>query len=246
MELDSLVSKKRRRKRRRKRVKARTVDNRFKAGDSVIVRPGAMDPDFDVEIGGWHARISEMHPAGNRDMVMLAWDSVTLRQMPDWILAQSMEQGLNWTLMRLEIREIELADPRDTESDVAQAIEALSQEHAWSWLGEEGVRIGEILAGVDPDDEMALIDRWEEHLRRRLQFPFDASVAEYQERGPLQAGDRVSVQGIFDTDDHYGIIVLLKQQRRQYHFPLCDLEASDERSPNYQVVLDYAIWFANR
>jgi hypothetical protein len=215
-------------------------------GDSVIVKPGTQDPDFDIEIGGWQGRISEMHPAGNPDTVLIAWDSITLRQMPNWVIVKSEERGLNWTVMGIEIREVELVDPRDTEEDVAQAVDALSQAHAWSWLGEEGERIGQILAGVDPDDEIALLDRWEKHLRRHLRFPFDAEVAEYQERGPLRAGDRVSVQRIFDADDHYGIIGIIKRGRRRYHFPLCDLEVVDENSPNHEPVMDYAVWFANR
>jgi hypothetical protein len=37
---------------------------------------------------------------------------------------------------------------------------------------------------------------WEEHLRCSLQFPFEAEVDEFQERGPLQAGDRLTVLGI--------------------------------------------------
>lgn len=215
-------------------------------GDSVIVKPGTLDPDFDIEIGGWQGRISEVHPAGNPDTVLIAWDSITLRQMPNWVIVKSEERGLNWTVMGIEIREVELVDPRDTEEDVAQAVDALSQDHAWSWLGEEGERIGQVLAGVDPDDEMALLDRWEKHLRRHLRFPFDAEVAEYQERGPLQAGNRISVQGLFDVDDHYGLIVLIRCGRRQYHFPLCDLEAADESSPNHDLVMEYAVWFANR
>ncbi|MCP4536714.1 MAG: hypothetical protein GY832_06165 [Chloroflexi bacterium] len=244
--LDRALQNQKRRKRRRKRSKARPESTTFQVGDSVVVRSGTRDPDFDIEIGGWQGRISEIHPAGNQDTVMVAWDSATLRHMPDWVIVQSEEQGLDWTLMGVEIHDVELADPRDTERDVAQAIEALSQEHAWSWLGEEGTRIGEILTGVDPDDKMALLDRWEDHLRRHLRFPFDAEVAEHQERGPLQSGNRVSVQRIFDIDDHYGIIVLVKHRRRQVHFPLCDLEAVDESSPNHEIVMNYAVWFANR
>lgn len=218
----------------------------FKEDDSVAVKQGVQDPDFDVDIGGWQGRISEIHPAGNPATVLIAWDSVTLRQMPDWVIAKSAEQGLNWTVMGLDVGEIEPVAPRDTETDVAQAIEALSKAHAWSWLGEEGKRIGQVLAGVDPDDEMALLERWDEHLRRRLRFPFDAVVAEYQGRGPLRSGDRVSVQSIFDVDDHYGLIVLIKHGGRRYPFPLCDLEVADESSPNHERVMDYAVWFGNR
>jgi hypothetical protein len=44
----------------------------------------------------------------------------------------------------------------------------------------------------------------------------------------------------------YGILIEVKEGRRKLAFPLCDLEATDEQSTNYQLVKDYAIWFANR
>lgn len=242
--VDSLESKKKRRRKRRRRRKARRGDAGFKTGDSVVVKPGTVDPDFGIEIGGWQGRVVEA--PGDKDMVLIRWDSITLRNMPDSIVEQCEEQGLSWTEMILSGQEVELASPRDTEADVARVVSELSEKHAWSWLGEEGVRIGRILAGVDPDDEMAVLDAWEDYLAKHLSFPFEAEVSEYQERGPLQAGDRVTVQGIFDVDDLYGIIVRLRHGRKRYTFPLCDLEVTDEYSPNHQIVKDYAVWFANR
>ncbi|CAK8716278.1 hypothetical protein GMJAKD_05430 [Candidatus Electrothrix aarhusensis] len=48
-----------------------------------------------------------------------------------------------------------------------------------------------------------------------------------------------------DTEDIYGVLVLLRHGREKYEFPLCDLEVLDKSSPNYQPVQDYAVWFAN-
>jgi hypothetical protein len=166
--------------------------------------------------------------------------------MPGSVIEQSEEQGLDWTKIYLEAQEVELTSPRDTKEDVTQAISELARKHAWSYLGEEGKRIGKVLAGVDKDGEMAALDAWEEHLSKSLVFPFEAEIAEYQGRGPLQAGDRVKVTGIALVDDLYGVIVDLRRGRRKYAFPLCDLEITDKRSPNYQIVNDYAVWFANR
>ncbi len=230
------------RKRRRKRKKARKLH----VGDSVIVKPGVMDADFDVEIGGWQGRITEIAPGGDQEMVMVAWDSLTLRDVPDWTIEQSMVQGLAWTKYRIKASDVALTTPRDTEEDVAQVVEELSRKFAWSWLGEEGSRINHILSGIDPRDEMALFRAWETYLKEHLSFPFEAEIFEPQRRGPLGAGDRVKVLGISLVADLYGIIVEVRRGRRKYELPLCDLEVVDEDSPNYQPVSDYSLWFANR
>jgi hypothetical protein len=216
----------------------------LKMGDSVMVRPKVRDPDLDIEIGGWQGRL--VKDPGADGLVMIAWDSVTLGNTPDAVIAQCVEQGLDWTQMGLSTGEIVPTNPRDSAEDVEKAIDEISEKHAWSWLGEEGERIGKVLAGIDPDDEMGLLDAWEEYLVENLGFPFEVRISEYQERGPLQAGDRLKVTGIGLVDDLYGIIVDVRRGREKFTFPLCDLEVVDKRSPNYQLVDDYAVWFANR
>jgi hypothetical protein len=62
----------------------------------------------------------------------------------------------------------------------------------------------------------------------------------------LQMGDRVRVKGISGVDDLYGIIFCLTKHRRRYDCLLCELKVIDEDSPNYQLVHDYRVWFANR
>jgi hypothetical protein len=147
--------------------------------------------------------------------------------------------------MYLYAREVELTNPRDTERDVSQAIKALSTNYAWYYLGEEGRRIRKVLIGVDAKDEMAALAAWERHLGGRLVFPFGAEVVE-RDRGPLRLGDRVIVEAISGAEDLYGILVKLRRGRRKYDALLCDLEVLDRNSPNYQIVKDYVVWFANR
>jgi hypothetical protein len=238
------AAKRKRRRRRRKGKQAPTEDVTLKAGDSVVVRQGVLDPDLGSGIGGWQGRL--VKDPGADGLVMIAWDSITLRNTPDAAIAQCVEQGLNWTRMGLSTEEIEPTNPRDSVEDVEKAIDELTKKHAWSWLGEEGKRIGKVLAGVDRDDEMGCLHAWEDRLAGRLSFPFEAKVSEFQTRGPLQVGDRVKVTGIGLVDDLYGIIVDVRLGRRKHAFSLCDLEVVDRRSPNYQLVDDYAVWFANR
>lgn len=245
LETKKKKKKKKRRSRRRKRAKTRPAGEEFRVGDSVVVKPEGVDIDLDVDIGGWCGRVAEAPNA--ESMVLISWDSVTLRNMPESVIVQGEEQGMDWTGMVLGAQDVEPTSPRDTEADVEHVVEELARKYGWIYLGEEGHRISKVLAGVDPRDEMAVWDAWDEHMRKSLFFPFEAEVSEYQRRkSPLRIGDQVTVRRIVDVDDLYGVIVRLTHRRRQQDFPLCDLEPTDEHSPNYQIVRDYVVWFANR
>jgi hypothetical protein len=216
----------------------------FKVGDSIVVKQGVLDPDFGTDLSGWQGRISEIDRQNN--LVSIDWDSVTLKNIPDAVIDECEEDNLNWARMYLEPTEVELTQPQDTEEDVAAIIEQIESQHRWSYLGEEGKGIQAVLAEVDPDDEMAALVAWEEHLQKVLSFPFEAVVDEFQERGPLRAGDKVTVQSIVHVEGLYGILVKLKSKRRRYDFPLCDLEATEPNSSNYRFLREYVVWFANR
>jgi hypothetical protein len=207
----------------------------FKVGDSVIVKQGVLDPDLGTDIGGWQGRIAEIEG----QIIGLDWDSITLKNIPDSVIDQCEVEGYDWTRMHLEATEVELTRPRDTEEDVAAITEQIESQHRWSYLGEEGKGVQAVLADVDPDDEMAAFETWNEHLKKVLSFPFEAVVDEFQESGPLRAGDKVTVESLADVVDMYGILVKVKHKRSQYDFPLCDLEATEPNSSNYRFLIPF-------
>ena len=51
---------------------------------------------------------------------------------------------------------------------------------------------------------------------------------------------------IADVDDRYGLLADVRLDRRAYVVPLCELEATDTTSTNYQPLNDYVVWYANR
>ena len=212
-------------------------------GDVVRVKPGVRDGDLDIDMGGWHGRVSEISPLEN--LIRIDWDSLTLLNMPGAMIARCEEEGLGWDQFYLEPSEVEPATARDTNADVAKTVRKLQEEHAWDYLGEERSGIARVLAGIKADDEWAAFQAWETHLRQVLRFPFAAEIAEYQEHGPLREGDKVEVQRITEVVDTYGVIVAVKHKRRSYDFPLCDLEVTDKGSANHGFVQEYAVWFAN-
>jgi hypothetical protein len=160
------------------------------------------------------------------------------------LTAHSQERGCNNPPQDQSDRE--LAPARDPNADVTRVLQQFQSEHGWDALGEEGRRIAQVLAGIASDNEWAQFKAWKVHLHKVLQFPFEAKIAESQERGPLRAGDQVTVQRITDVDDFYGILVRIKHKRGTSDFPLCDLAASDKASSNGVHVQDHAVWFTNR
>src|SRR5262245_54685089 len=120
--------------------------------------------------------------------------------------------------MRLPAHEVEPATPRDTEQDVARTVKELSAQYGWFSIGEGGERVQKVLSGVDPDDDMKAFQAWEKYLRKTLTVPFPAAVSEYQDRGPLQSGDRVVVTSFAGIEDPYGVMVSLKHGEHVYDF----------------------------
>jgi hypothetical protein len=220
----------------------------YKIGQSVIVNPGVADPDHGFDMGGWQGRVTENHYADEQGnpLVSIAWDSITLKQMPVEVIERCEEDGLDWSSMGLYASEVTSASPRDKIHEVDQVKAEIEDAHQMDYLGEQGRRMQQVLNSAGRKGEMGRLEAWEKYLKANLVFPFEAEVSEHQERGPIRTGERVSVLGIEIIDDSYGIIVSIKTKQGHYDFPLCDLEAVPETSPNYQPLNDYVVWFANR
>ena len=132
------------------------------------------------------------------------------------------------------------------ERDYDEGDDDWEEERTWSCSDEQDERIKKVLGDIDDGDYIAAYKAWESYLKTVLKFPFDAEVSEYQERGLLECGDKVVVKAIESVEDPYGIIVKVAAGKKQFYFPLCDLEVVGEKSENYEPVYDYAVWFANR
>lgn len=221
----------------------------FAVGDSVKVKAGTLEPDTEAfSIEGWQGRVVEIREDPEEPTIVdIEWDSITLRNMPQEFIEECEEEGLDWSRMGLYPDDLEAAPERDTIKDVKRVHEEIEDAHihSYSWLGEEGKRIREILQGIDPRDDLGAVKRWGMHLERHLTFPFEAVVEEWQEQGPLRTGDRVKVKSISLIDDLYGVIVAIRRGHERFDCPLCELTAVNESSTNAQLLQDYRIWFAN-
>ena len=216
----------------------------MKLGDSVVVKPGIKDPDLGVSIAGWQGRISEC----NEDTVCIDWDSITLEKMKASTIIKCEQNGWGWDQMYLFESDVIRTTPRDTIEDVEVARRDIDEQYAWVSLGKEGERIQKVLSGISRDDEWSALTAWEKHLKKKLTFPFQATVEELLLRGsPLRVGDTVTVHGILEfIDENDGLFAKVIYQKSTYDFPLADLAVTEKKSKNYQPLKDYVVWYANR
>jgi hypothetical protein len=216
-------------------------------GDCIVVKPGVKDPDLGRDIAGWQGRVTEIQSCQPGKMtVTFQWDSLSFKRMPSSAIRRCEEKGLDWTTMGLYPEDIERAEPRDTQDDVDALIEELSAEHSWDHLGKQGQRIHQVLVEADENDEEQTFATWQEYLEAHLKLPFEAVVHELLDRGPLRIDDLVTMMSFEGIDYLRGVLVNIKVGENSYVFPFCDLKATNQKSAQYILTDDCAVWFANR
>lgn len=219
-----------------------TEQNNFVEDDSVVVRPEVAHPELGTDLQGWQGRITDITlDEEYGELICVEWDSYTLQKMPAAYIEEAEEEGLDWTRTWLIPKALLPAEARDTPADATRVAVELSKQYEWAFLGEQGLRVQQVVAGSE--DESEALGVWAEYLGQNLSFPFDAEVIDFQEQGPLQSGDVVTVERIRMVDDTHGIIVTVAKGGNRYDFPLCDLDAVEDSSPNYLLVDDYGTWF---
>ena len=221
----------------------------FAPGDAVVVRAGVVDVDYpDEHIGGWQGRVVQRQPH-DPTLVEVDWDSATIRAISLHSLMRGEVAGLKWWGYVLPDNALERAQLRDTEADVAKAIEEAQAKidadmPITGWLyavDRSGMPVLALLDEMPSRDEHAVFAAWHAHLERTLQLSFIASLTTNTHR-PYRKGDRVTVRSIARLDPKEGTIVTAEHKRGTIELPLGDLVITTRSAANYGLLEDYAEW----
>jgi len=218
----------------------------IKIGDYVKVKNGIKVPDFEYQImDNWYGKIVDIQKSEN--LVDIEWDSETLMNTPEKYLKDLIKEGYDYEIMTLEISELERANRRDNSNQRKDVKSRLEAKLHWIELFEEAeksIKYGKLFQGIKLDNYNQLYQKWEEYLSENLEFPIETKVVE-SPRGRIRNGAKIKLLDIEDYDDMYGIFGIGKHEREAVTFPICNLEATNKKSKNYELLRDYAIWFAN-
>ncbi len=218
--------------------------NTISIGQYVKVKNGIKAPDLDYQLmDDWQGKVTDI--LKDDKLIEIEWDLKTILDTPYQYLHDIISKGYDHEIMTLSIDELERTKKRTVTSKEKSALYAKLY-----WIDFYGVQevdeyYAELFKGVDVEDEYALLDKWEEHLSQTLKFPFETKVVE-TERGGLRIGTKIKLLDLDEYDDRYGIFGIGKGEMGAVTFPICNLEATNKESKNYELLRNYVVWFANR
>lgn len=217
--------------------------SRLKLGAYVKVKKGTKAPDFDYQLmNGWQGKVTEINIENG--IIEIEWDTQTLLETPYDYLHDIINQGYDYELMNLSIDDLELTTKR-----ISSAKEKIELESKIYWIDlydgkEKNREYGILFKGISTTDYYRLYEKWEDYLSKNLQFPFETEVVE-SERGGLKIGTKIKLLDLDGYEDMYGILGIGKSQSGSITYPICNLEATNKKTKNYELLRDYVVWFAN-
>jgi hypothetical protein len=241
------------------KIEKETVD--MKIGDSIKVKQGIISPDYDdLIIGGWQGRIIEI----NGNIVTMELDSITLSQLSEDYIIGSLAEDVEWTLISLEVGEVETVKPRDKQDDVLQKQNEINCRYSYE---DEEIRISLILDSNDNSVNKNNLMKYHKYLEDNVQvsciltgmedFDWEEpyviggwSQDEYEKKkltNPSYTDNFKLVKFVDRIDDWKGIIVKVERlsDGNKFDLPLWDLEVIDKDSADYLLISDYSSWMTN-
>ncbi len=204
----------------------------MKIGDSVKVKQGIFDPDLNqFNMSGWQGRIKDIATNNETNLIEIAWDSITLKQLPKEFIENSIEDGSAYYIMFLGKEDVELTKPRDKESDAEKQLERLEEHYGHRTFEEQERRITTILSdddlSVTEENQNIYFDYLQKHLQKPIlltgmeDFPWEEkyflggwSKKEYEKLKKTQPSytDKFEfIELLEDIDEMYGIIAKVKR-----------------------------------
>ena len=240
----------------------------MKKGDNVKVKQGILDPDLNqFDMSGWQGRITNITSDNESDLIEIAWDSITLKQLPNEFIENSIEDGYDYSVMSLEKDDVELTKPRDKESDVEKQKKTIENHYHNIAFDEHEKRIAAILStddlSVTEEKQNVYLDYLQSNIQKQIiltgreDFTWEEkylfggwSKKEYEELKKTQASytDKFEfIELLEDIDEMYGLLAKVKRvtDKKQFILPLWDLKCINKNSKTYKLISDYSFWMTN-
>ncbi|MFO7883154.1 MAG: calcium-binding protein [Kosmotogaceae bacterium] len=239
----------------------------MKIGDSVRVKSGIMDPEFEkYDMAGWQGRIVAIDTT-EKEFIEIAWDSITLGLIPAEYIERSIDDYWDFSSIWLNNNEVELIEPRDTMNEVKNKLLEIREHLGYITPEEQEKNILKILKRKDLSVNRKNQDRYYDYLEEHITYPcvligsedfsweepylfgiFDEKEYELLKKERPSYTDQYKLIRLGDIiDDLRGILVEVRRisDKKVFVLPLWDLKTVDRKNKNHQLISDYSYWMSN-
>jgi hypothetical protein len=238
---------------------------KIKKGDSVRVKPGVLDPDYDHDLSGWQGRVLDIETDGGT-LIEIAWDSVTLNRMPAEIIEACIEDGFDYYSMWLGKNDVNLTGPRDSQQDVKKSIDTINEKYEYTSSDEQNKKFEKILdiwdLWVSEENHNRFLDYLAEHIKTPCVLTgaenfsweepyllgiFDQTEYEKLKKERPSSADQFKLIRLEGIDDRWGILVKVRRisDKKIFIIPLWELKTADKKDRNHPFIDAYSNWMSN-
>ncbi len=122
---------------------------KYKIGQTVKVKHDVLCPDdSEFNLSGWTGRIIDLDE-DEEPTVCIEFDSITLKNMPEKYVKKSEQEGLDWSNICLDVREVEPTKSRDTEQDAKNIRNEINKRFKWIGIGSAGELIQSVINSAE-------------------------------------------------------------------------------------------------
>ncbi len=217
-----------------------TKKAKYKVGDTLKIKKAIRHPyEEEVLLKGMIGRV-EFIDFDEQGLIQyeLSLDSLAMKALPKKLIEHCNDLDLDFQEVHVLEKEVEKCKSRDTQAESIATYRTLYNQNKWNYLPkDQEKRLLQILL-ADP----ALNDskNWENHLRNKVKYPFEAIS-----RGTLDnpPGISMTVKGVSHDDDELGLMMKVKSGKQHLAYPLSDIEGLGKQRHINQLLDDYSEWY---
>jgi hypothetical protein len=238
----------------------------MKLGDNLKVKQGVLDPYLKkIDISGWQGRITFFYQLDDTMLIQIAWDSVTLKQMPLEFIKSYIKNKWGYAFTCIKIEDVELSKPRDSVIDVENLVEKMDKDYDYESYSEQDKRISKIFPSLDISLNQKNLQIYYEYLQKNLSKPIiltgdedcfindligslhNSEDRKHKIAKPLYNDKYEYIELFKEPDADYIVNVIVERitDKKQFKLALWQLMCVDKDSKNFELINDFVCWFLN-
>ena len=211
---------------------------KYKIGDSVKVKPNVVVDDFKkIDFTNWQGRVVECFEETELEV---AWDSITLRQLPEAYILKNIKEDYNFDSLILETNQVEKTVARDEENDRLAVLQTLENKHyGFDDVGNDNDFYKDLFESKNTKVTPRNLNIYLEYIEECIEMPCLMRNTATKETFQLFSflGNEI------EKNNAILVKAIRQSDKKQLILPLQDLLPVDETSDNYSILKPFVTWF---